>query len=149
MSKQITAVEWLAEKYNYVTWMRNRDEISAGLADEWRKHYLEQAKELEKQQIEYAKTKDIQQLIDRNYAAQIRRGQINDKTEPHNFLTKINEELEEVMQSDTWEEMADEVNDLKMVCESYLKYLYENAYITKTPQQIHLEKVEYNEKRED
>jgi hypothetical protein len=51
MSKQQTAVEWLAEKYNYVTWMRNRDEISAGMADEWRKHYLEQAKEMEKQQI--------------------------------------------------------------------------------------------------
>lgn len=49
--KKISAVEWLAEKYNYVTWMRNRDEISAGLADEWRKHYLEQAKEMEKQQV--------------------------------------------------------------------------------------------------
>ena len=24
-----TAVEWLAEKYDYVTWMRNHDEISA------------------------------------------------------------------------------------------------------------------------
>jgi hypothetical protein len=46
-----TAVEWLAEKYNYVTWMRNRDEISAGLADEWRKHYLDQAKEMEKEKI--------------------------------------------------------------------------------------------------
>ena len=34
---QKTVVEWLAEKYNYVTWMRNRDEISAGIADEWRK----------------------------------------------------------------------------------------------------------------
>ena len=49
--KKLSAVEWLAEKYNYVTWMRNRDEISAGLADEWRKHYLEQAKEMEKKQI--------------------------------------------------------------------------------------------------
>jgi hypothetical protein len=46
-----TAVEWLAEKYNYVTWMRNRDEISAGLADEWRKHYLDQAKQMEREQI--------------------------------------------------------------------------------------------------
>ena len=45
-----TAVEWLAEKYNYVTWMRNRDEISAGLADEWRKHYLDQAKQMEREQ---------------------------------------------------------------------------------------------------
>jgi hypothetical protein len=49
-----TAVEWLAEKYNYVTWMRNRDEISAGLADEWRKHYLDQALAMEKEQIKDA-----------------------------------------------------------------------------------------------
>jgi hypothetical protein len=46
-----TVVEWLAEKYNYVTWMRNCDEISAGLADEWRKHYLDKAKEIEKDNI--------------------------------------------------------------------------------------------------
>ena len=49
-----TAVEWLAEKYNYITWMRNRDEISAGMADEWRKHYLDQAKQMEKDQIKQA-----------------------------------------------------------------------------------------------
>jgi len=46
-----TAVEWLAEKYNYVTWMRNRDEISASTADEWRAEFLEQAKEMEKEQM--------------------------------------------------------------------------------------------------
>ena len=49
-----TAVEWLAEKYNYVTWMSKRDEISAGMADEWRKHYLEQAKQMEQEQIKDA-----------------------------------------------------------------------------------------------
>lgn len=49
--KKLSAVDWLAERYNYVTWMRNRDEISAGMADEWRKHYLEQAKEMEKLQV--------------------------------------------------------------------------------------------------
>ena len=42
-----TAVEWLAEKLEYVNWMRNRDEIFPELADKWRKHYLEQAKEME------------------------------------------------------------------------------------------------------
>jgi hypothetical protein len=46
-----TAVEFLAEKYNYITWLRNRDEISAGTADEWRAKYLEQAKQMERQQI--------------------------------------------------------------------------------------------------
>jgi len=29
--------------------MRNRDEMSAGTADEWRAKYLEQAKEMEKE----------------------------------------------------------------------------------------------------
>jgi hypothetical protein len=50
-NKKQTAVEWLAEKYNYITWMRNRDEISADTADEWRAKYLEQAKEMEKEQM--------------------------------------------------------------------------------------------------
>jgi hypothetical protein len=46
-----TAVEWLAEKYDYAYWMVKRDEISPALAEEWKKHYLEQAKEIEKEQI--------------------------------------------------------------------------------------------------
>jgi len=49
--REIRSVEWLAEKYNYITWMRNRDEISPGLADELRKKYLEQAEEIHKQEI--------------------------------------------------------------------------------------------------
>ena len=49
--KSPTAVEWLAEKYNYVTWLRNRDEISPETADEMRKRYLEQAKQMEKDQL--------------------------------------------------------------------------------------------------
>ena len=52
-----TAVEWLAEKYNYAYWMVKRDEISPVLAEEWKKHYLEQAKEMEKEQIKSAFTK--------------------------------------------------------------------------------------------
>ena len=50
MNKMKTTAEWLAEKYNYITWMRNRDEISPGMADEWRKHYLDQAKAMENQE---------------------------------------------------------------------------------------------------
>jgi hypothetical protein len=46
-----TAVEWLAEKYDYAYWMVKRNEISPVLAEQWKKHYLEQAKEMEKQQI--------------------------------------------------------------------------------------------------
>ena len=80
--KKLSAVEWLAEKYNYVTSMRNRDEISAGLADEWRKHYLEQAKEMEKQQVinahltglihplEMEATKQAEQYYNDNFGVQ-------------------------------------------------------------------------------
>ena len=80
--KKLSAVEWLVEKYNHVTWMRNRDEISAGLADEWRKHYLEQAKEMEKQQVinahltglihplEMEATKQAEQYYNDNFGGQ-------------------------------------------------------------------------------
>ena len=51
MEKNKTAVEWLAEKYNYLAWMRSRDEISAGLAVEWLENFLEEAKKMEKEQI--------------------------------------------------------------------------------------------------
>ena len=51
----MTAVEFLAERYNYITWMRNRDEISAGKADEWRAESLEEAKIMEEQQLNKAR----------------------------------------------------------------------------------------------
>ena len=53
-----TAVEWLYEKLEYINWMRNRDEISSGMADEWRKHYLDQAKAMEKEQMNNAYNDD-------------------------------------------------------------------------------------------
>ena len=46
--ENMTAVEYLAERYNYITWLRNRDEISASTADEWREKFLKEAKEMEK-----------------------------------------------------------------------------------------------------
>jgi hypothetical protein len=46
-----TAVEFLSEKYMYVTWLRNRDEISASWADKLRAQYLQEAKEMEREQI--------------------------------------------------------------------------------------------------
>jgi hypothetical protein len=46
-----TAVDFLSEKYMYVTWLRNRDEISAEQADKMRAQYLAEAKEMEKEQM--------------------------------------------------------------------------------------------------
>ena len=51
----MTAVEFLAERYNYINWLRNRDEISAGKADEWRAKFLKEAKEMELQQLNKAR----------------------------------------------------------------------------------------------
>jgi hypothetical protein len=50
MKKQ-TAVDYLHARYMYVTWLRNRDEISANKADDFRKMYFELAKRMEKEQI--------------------------------------------------------------------------------------------------
>jgi hypothetical protein len=46
-----TAVDFLSEKYMYVTWLRNRDEISAEQADKMRAQYLAEANEMFKEQI--------------------------------------------------------------------------------------------------
>ena len=51
VEKKMTAVEWLVDKYNLITWLRNRDEISPEAADEMRKSYLIQAKQMEWEQI--------------------------------------------------------------------------------------------------
>jgi hypothetical protein len=50
-SKKQTAVEWLAEKYNYLAWMRSNEDISASLAVEWLNNFFDQAKKMEKEQI--------------------------------------------------------------------------------------------------
>ena len=53
MKKQ-TAVDYLHARYMYVTWLRNRDEISAKQADDFRVMYLKLAKRMEKEQIQDA-----------------------------------------------------------------------------------------------
>ncbi len=53
MEKQ-TATDWLAEKYNYITWMRNRDEMSAETADILRAAFLKKANQMGKEQIKAA-----------------------------------------------------------------------------------------------
>jgi len=75
----MTAVEFLAERYNYITWMRNRDEISAGTADEWRTKYLKEAKEMEEKQLNNAwqdgavtAQSDAAKEIEKNYVVRVR-----------------------------------------------------------------------------
>jgi hypothetical protein len=49
--KKLSSVEFLAERYEYVSWMLKRDEIGLTTAEEWKVKYLEQAKEMHKQEV--------------------------------------------------------------------------------------------------
>ena len=91
---------------------------------------------------------DIQQLIDRNYAAQVKRGQITPETDLSDCIDKIREELSELIDSYDYiwgTEKFDnkELIDIMLVCFSMAKHFGIDW------QQVMTEKVEYNEKRED
>jgi hypothetical protein len=59
-----TAVDFLSEKYMYVTWLSNRDEISAEQGDKMRAQYLAEAKEMEKEQsIEIPSDEEIEKIL--------------------------------------------------------------------------------------
>lgn len=48
---KLSSVEFLAERYEYVSWMLKRDEIEIAIAEEWKVKYLQQAKEMHKQEV--------------------------------------------------------------------------------------------------
>jgi hypothetical protein len=73
-----TAVEFLAEKYNEVNWLRNRDEISSKYADELREVFFIQCNEMEKQQIidayekgKYSFGKDAEHYYNEQFKSQM------------------------------------------------------------------------------
>ena len=91
---------------------------------------------------------DIQQLIDRNYAAQIKRGQITPETDLSDCIDKIREEFKELVYSygcDCGVENIDEKEliDIMLVCFSMAKHFAIDW------QQVMKNKVEFNETRED
>ena len=89
---------------------------------------------------------DIQQLIDRNYAAQLKRGQITPETKFFKFVIKIEDELYELNESyiDTNKDFdSKELIDIMLVCFSMAKHFGIDW------QQVMKDKVEYNEKRLD
>lgn len=93
---------------------------------------------------------DIQQLIDRNYAAQVRRGQITPETNAYEFIEKIDEEVEELnvsifrLQEKFQDGLDDkELIDIMLVCFSMAKHFGIDW------QQVMKDKVEFNETRED
>jgi NTP pyrophosphatase (non-canonical NTP hydrolase) len=90
----------------------------------------------------------IQELIDRNYAAQIKRGQITMEKTLNDFFQKIDEEVKEFKNSYTndgyFENIDDkELIDIMLVCFSMAKHFGIDW------QKVMTEKVEYNETRGD
>ena len=88
----------------------------------------------------------IQELIDRNYAAQIKRGQINNESTFCKFSDKIQDELNEFNESyiQTNKDFdSKELIDIMLVCFSMAKHFGIDW------QQVMTDKVEYNEKRLD
>ena len=93
---------------------------------------------------------DIEQLIDRNYAAQVKRKQITPETNAYEFIEKIDEEVEELnvsifrLQEKFQDGLDDkELIDIMLVCFSMAKHFGIDW------QQVMKDKVEYNEKRLD
>jgi NTP pyrophosphatase (non-canonical NTP hydrolase) len=91
----------------------------------------------------------IEELIDRNYAAQIKRGQITPETDLLDCIGKIREELSELVNSyDTTLGAVESIDekeliDIMLVCFSMAKHFGIDW------QQVMKDKVEYNEKRLD
>jgi len=90
----------------------------------------------------------IEEIIDRNYAAQVKRGQITMKQPLSVFIHKIDEEVKEFKNSYTndgyYEDIDDkELIDIMLVCFSMAKHFGIDW------QKVMIEKVEYNETRED
>ena len=68
----------------------------------------------------------IQEIIERNYNATVKRGQINGKTEPYHFVDKINSEVTELSESLSVSKVnpfdIKELADVVLVCYSTAKH---------------------------
>ena len=130
MSKQDTAVNFLIHSINEDMFQLSKSEA------EW-KEIFKKAKEMEQ-------TNSIQDLITRNYNAQIRRGQ---NLTPIACLAKINEEIEEYNKEWAYvnneEALQKELSDIILSCFTKAKVMGWDIM------QVLSEKVEYNEKRLD
>ena len=94
--------------------------------------------------VKYSKCVNIDDVVDRNYFAQIRRGKISDKTNVRDFLAKIYEEVDELIDSygcDSFDKV--ELADVTLVCFSMAKHFDINLVDEME------KKMKVNEKRND
>ena len=95
--------------------------------------------------VKYSKCVNIDDVVDRNYFAQIRRGKISDKTNVRDCLAKIYEEVGELIESWDGDDSFDKVElaDVTLVCFSMAKHFVINLVDEME------KKMKVNEKRND
>lgn len=97
-------VEYLAERLEYIVWMRNRDEISEHTAGEWRDKFLEEAKQHEKDIIVsaynagrvrgfYGIMQDGEEYYDKNYNRPIKN--VNKERTMIGSLERLKKEIQD------------------------------------------------------
>ena len=95
--------------------------------------------------VKYSKCVNIDDVVDRNYFANVRRGQISDKTTVRDSLSKIYEEVGELIESwdgcDSFDTV--ELADVTLVCFSMAKHFGINLVDEMA------KKMKVNEKRKD
>ena len=94
--------------------------------------------------VKYSKCVNIDDVVDRNYFANVRRGKISDKTNVRDFLAKIYEEVDELIESygcDSFDKV--ELADVTLVCFSMAKHFGINLVDEME------KKMKVNEKRND
>ena len=80
--------------------------------------------------VKYSKCVNIDNVVDRNYFANVRRGQISDKTTVRDFLSKLHEEVGELIESFDGDDSFDKVElaDVTLVCFSMAKHFGINLF---------------------
>ena len=95
--------------------------------------------------VKYSKCVNLDDVVDRNYFANVKRLQISDKTTVRDFLSKIHEEVGELVESwdgcDSFDKV--ELADVTLVCFSMAKHFDINLVDEME------KKMKVNEKRED
>ena len=95
--------------------------------------------------VKYSKCVNLDDVVDRNYFANVKRLQISDKTTVRDFLSKIHEEVGELIESwdgcDSFDKV--ELADVTLVCFSMAKH-FGICLIDEMEK-----KMKVNEKRED
>lgn len=95
--------------------------------------------------VKYSKCVNLDDVVDRNYFANVRRGQISDKTTVRDCLSKIYEEVGELIESFDGDDSFDKVElaDVTLVCFSMAKHFEINLVDEMA------KKMKVNEKRND